>query len=170
VQEARENGVAVQLANALPGVNTDGDAVQWGTDTKLVNRIQLSTYPDTIGANLAGVEEFVEKHLEGIVHGVHILPFYPSSADRGFAPLTYREVDGKFGTWEQVEAFGKSRDLCADFMINHVSAESMQFKDFVEKGDEVRGSATWLAMVVERIGMFDVTQRLVAAALGATRG
>lgn len=47
------------------------------------------------------------------------------------------QVDPKFGTWEEVEEFGRSKDLCADFMINHVSAQSMQFKDFEEKGDEV---------------------------------
>ena len=41
-----------------------------------------------------------------------------------------------------MEDFGKSRDLCADFMINHVSAQSTQFKDFAEKGDEVRARPT----------------------------
>lgn len=92
IQAARREGVAIQLANALPGVNTDGDRVEWGKDTRLKNRVQLSTYPDTLGGSIKCLSKFVQDHLQGVVHGVHILPFYPSSADRGFAPLTYREV------------------------------------------------------------------------------
>jgi sucrose phosphorylase len=66
---------------------------------------------------------------------VHILPFYPSSADRGFSPLTYSEVDGKFGSWEDIHALGKDYELMADFMVNHISRQSHYFKDFIEKGD-----------------------------------
>lgn len=69
--------------------------------------------------------------------GVHVLPFYPSSADRGFAPLTYKQVDPSFGKWRDISALRQRLDVCVDFMVNHISAQSEQFKDFVEKGDEV---------------------------------
>jgi glycosidase len=69
---------------------------------------------------------------------MHVLPFYPSSADRGFAPLTYKEVDPAFGTWDDIHGIGETLDLCMDFMVNHISAQSEWFKDFKEKGDKVR--------------------------------
>jgi glycosidase len=76
--------------------------------------------------------------LKGVIGGVHVLPFYPSSADRGFAPLTYMEVDPDFGTWDDIHKLGQGRDLCMDFMVNHISAQSEWFKDFKEKGDKAR--------------------------------
>lgn len=75
--------------------------------------------------------------LGGVVGGVHVLPFYPSSADRGFAPLTYKQVDPSFGDWEDIAALREDLDVCVDFMVNHISAQSPQFQDFVEKGDKV---------------------------------
>jgi len=33
----------------------------------------------------------------GAIGSVHLLPIYPSTGDRGFAPVTYQEVDPKFG-------------------------------------------------------------------------
>ena len=85
-------GAAWELANSLPGANIVDDRVKWGEDTKLKNQVQLSAYPDCIGGDLKGLRSFVQKQLNGVVGGVHVLPFYPSSADRGFAPLTYKEV------------------------------------------------------------------------------
>lgn len=82
----------------------------------------------------------VYRYLSGVVGGVHVLPFYPSSADRGFAPLTYKEVSPEFGAWEDIDNMGDGLDLCMDFMVNHISAQSEQFKDFKEKGDAVRFS------------------------------
>ncbi len=55
-------------------------------------QVQLSTYPDAFGGNLEGLQKFLSLLPEGAVGNVHILPFYPSSADRGFAPLTYFQV------------------------------------------------------------------------------
>ena len=34
---------------------------------------------------------------------VHLLPFYPSNADAGFSPLTHKEVDPRYGDWEDIE-------------------------------------------------------------------
>jgi hypothetical protein len=137
LREGRKESAAMLLANQLPGRNTAEDRVVWGKDTKLLNQIQLSAYPDCIGGNLAVLESFIGNHLSGVVGGVHVLPFYPSSADRGFAPLTYKEVDPVFGTWDSIQSVAARGDLCVDFMVNHISAQSEQFKDFVEKGDQV---------------------------------
>ena len=137
-QAARTKGAAEALANALPGRNLAGTRVKWDTDTKLKNKVQLTAYPDCIGDNLADLEAFVSKNCEDVVHGMHVLPFYPSSADRGFAPITYQEVDEQFGTWEDVKRMSAERDFCVDFMVNHCSAQSAEFLDFKEKKDEAR--------------------------------
>ena len=67
---------------------------------------------------------------------MHILPFFPSSADRGFAPMCYDRVDPNFGTFADVEAIGKDYYLMFDFMVNHISAHSAYFQDFLQKKDQ----------------------------------
>ena len=69
----------------------------------LQNKINLITYPDSLGSNLLELHYVLRRYLTQAIGGVHILPFYPSSADRGFAPLTYDEVDPAFGRY--VDAF-----------------------------------------------------------------
>ena len=48
------------------------------------------------------------------------------------------QVDPKVGGWDAVNAIQDGKDLCVDFMVNHTSAQSKEFKDFIEKGDKVR--------------------------------
>lgn len=100
----------------------------------LQNKVQLITYPDSLGKNLAELHYVLRKYFKKAVGGVHILPFYPSSADRGFAPMTYDEVDPRFGTWDDVEKIGQDFDLTIDFVVNHISRQSVFFQDYVRKG------------------------------------
>jgi sucrose phosphorylase len=102
----------------------------------LKNKIQLITYPDSLGANLPELHYALRKYFSKAVKGVHLLPFYPSSSDRGFAPLTYDEVDPAFGTWEDIEKIGQDFDLVIDFMVNHISRQSIFFQDYIEKGPD----------------------------------
>lgn len=101
---------------------------------KLQNKVQLITYPDSLGHNLLELHYVLRKYLRKALGGVHILPFYPSSADRGFSPLTYDEVDPAFGSWEDVDKIGRDFDLVIDFMVNHISRQSLFFQDYIEKG------------------------------------
>ena len=101
----------------------------------LKNEIMLITYADSMGNNLKELHELLNQHYQNAVGGVHILPFFPSSADRGFAPMCYDKVDEKFGDFSDVEALGKEYYLMFDFMVNHISASSVYFKDFLEKKD-----------------------------------
>lgn len=103
---------------------------------KLENKIMLITYADSMGNNLKELHGVLNKHYKEAVGGVHILPFFPSSADRGFAPMCYDKVEEAFGTFEDVEALGKEYYLMFDFMVNHISASSEYFKDFLEKKDQ----------------------------------
>ena len=101
----------------------------------LKNEIMLITYADSMGKNLKELHELLNQYYQDAVGGVHILPFFPSSADRGFAPMCYDKVDEKFGDFSDVEALGKEYYLMFDFMVNHISASSVYFKDFLEKKD-----------------------------------
>jgi sucrose phosphorylase len=101
----------------------------------LQNKVQLITYPDSFGANLVELHYALRRYLPRAIGGVHLLPFYPSSADRGFSPLTYDEVDPVFGTWDDVEMIGNDFDLIIDFMVNHISRQSLYFMDYKEKGE-----------------------------------
>lgn len=100
------------------------------------NKIMLITYADSFGKNLKELREVLDTHFDREIGSVHILPFFPSSGDRGFAPLTYEEVDPAFGTWEDVSAIAEKRELMFDFMVNHLSRQSREFKDFVENHDD----------------------------------
>ena len=91
----------------------------------------LITYPDSMGTNLKELNEILDKHFIGAVHGVHILPFFPSSGDRGFAPLQYDKIDEKFGTWEDVNTLAQKYPLMFDYMINHISAQSPYYQNFL---------------------------------------
>jgi sucrose phosphorylase len=100
----------------------------------LKNEVQLIVYPDSLGCDLVELHYVLRRYLSRAIGGVHLLPFYPSSADRGFAPLTYDKVDPVFGTWRDVDLIGREFDLIIDFMVNHISRQSVYFQDYFEKG------------------------------------
>ena len=99
------------------------------------NQVMLITYGDSLGRNFRELEEIMDRHYKGAVGSIHILPFFPSSADRGFAPLRYDTVDETFGDFSDLERIGKKYDLACDVMVNHISAQSEYYRDFQEKKD-----------------------------------
>lgn len=99
---------------------------------EIKNEVMLITYADSLGKNLKELDSVLKKHLEGVIGGIHLLPFFPSTGDRGFAPSDYTTVDPNFGTWEDIERLGVSYYLMFDFMINHISKESIFFQDFIQ--------------------------------------
>jgi sucrose phosphorylase len=109
------------------------------------NKVNLITYPDSLGSNLLELHYVLRRYLEHAVGGVHLLPFYPSSADRGFSPLTYDEVDPAFGTWGDIEMIGRDFDLTFDFMVNHISRQSSYFQDYIEKGQDSKYADMFLS-------------------------
>ncbi|MDD7294273.1 MAG: sucrose phosphorylase [Oscillospiraceae bacterium] len=103
---------------------------------KLKNEIMLITYADSMGNNLQDLHRLLNQYYQKAVGGVHVLPFFPSSADRGFAPMCYDKVDPEFGTFADIEALGKEYYLMFDFMVNHISAHSDYFQDFLQKKEQ----------------------------------
>ena len=101
----------------------------------VINQVQLITYPDSLGGDLKKLNFVLEKYFPDLFSGgVHILPPFPSSGDRGFAPLTYLEIEAKFGTWDDINRIGEKHAILLDLMVNHISAKSAYFQDFLEKG------------------------------------
>lgn len=99
------------------------------------NTIMLITYADSLGKNLKELGGVLRDHLDGVVGAVHILPFFPSSADRGFAPMRYDMVDPAFGDFEDIRAIAQRHAVMFDFMVNHISAHSPYFEDFLKNKD-----------------------------------
>lgn len=95
----------------------------------------LITYGDQVQepgvAPLRTLAEFLERHLTGLISGVHILPFYPSTSDDGFSVVDYTQVDPALGTWDDVEQIGRHFRLMFDAVINHISASSAWFQGFL---------------------------------------
>jgi glycosidase len=100
----------------------------------------LITYADQVReasvAPLRTLAGFLDARLKGAVSGVHILPFYPSSSDDGFAVQDFFAVSPELGDWYDVGRLCRSFDLMFDGVFNHVSARGVWFKRFIE-GDPV---------------------------------
>lgn len=47
---------------------------------QIKNEAMLITYADSMGNNLKELNEVLDTHLQGVVGGVHLLPFYPLRA------------------------------------------------------------------------------------------
>lgn len=100
------------------------------------NKTMLITYSDSMGNNLKDLEAILDKYFGDSIGGVHLLPFFPSTGDRGFAPVDYDEVDPAFGDWDDVKRLGEKYYLMFDFMINHISRQSKYYKDYQEKHED----------------------------------
>lgn len=114
---------------------------------KLKNRVQLITYPDSLGGDLGTLQEVIRRYFPDLFEGgIHILPPYPSSGDRGFAPLDYKQIDPQFGTWEDVGKIGAQYGVMLDVMVNHVSRRSAYFQDFLKHGRQSKYADMFLTL------------------------
>jgi sucrose phosphorylase len=66
-----------------------------------------------------------------IINTLHILPFFPSSSDRGFAVINFGAVDPQLGSWKDIEVLGQNFQLMFDGVFNHISASSQTFQEFL---------------------------------------
>ena len=100
------------------------------------NQVQLITYADRLLGNISSLKNLLDGPLKGIFGGIHLLPFfYPiDGADAGFDPIDHTRVDERVGNWKDLRALSVDYDLIADLIVNHMSSDSPQFKDFSEKG------------------------------------
>ena len=98
--------------------------------------MQLITYADRLGGNLPGLRSLLRNEFEGLFSGVHILPFFDpiDGADAGFDPVDHTRVDARIGDWGDIAAIAADHSVMADLIVNHVSADSPQFKDVQRRG------------------------------------
>ena len=81
---------------------------------------------------LAVLNRFCREHLTDAISTLHILPFFPYSSDDGFSVINYLKVNPDLGDWEDIHELGAEFELMFDFVLNHISRESLWFADFVE--------------------------------------
>ena len=111
------------------------------------NEIQLITYVDRIGCkNIRELKGLIDNELKGLFGGVHILPFYYpiDGEDAGFDPIDHAVVDPRLGEWSDVKVLSESVEIMADLIVNHVSGQSAEFKDYVEKGEDSEYASLFL--------------------------
>jgi glucosylglycerate phosphorylase len=103
----------------------------------------LITYADQLRedgvAPLQTLAAFCDAYLADTIPGVHLLPFYPSSSDDGFAVKDYFAVDPACGTWADLHQLGRRFELMFDGVFNHMSAQSEWFQRFLAGDPVFRG-------------------------------
>ena len=107
------------------------------------NGVQLITYADRLGdGSIESLNSLLNGALANLFKGVHLLPFYYpfDGEDAGFDPIDHTSVDKRLGDWGHVKKMGESVDIMADLIVNHMSAQSQQFRDVLEHG---RDSTYW---------------------------
>ena len=104
--------------------------------------IVLITYGDSLKKEgqspLAALREFAGRYLKGAVSAIHFLPFFPYSSDDGFSVMDFYAIDPQLGSWEDVHEIGRDFELMFDYVVNHFSAKSRWFADYLadKKGFE----------------------------------
>ncbi|MDD5676394.1 MAG: sugar phosphorylase [Kiritimatiellae bacterium] len=108
---------------------------------------------------LVVLKRFLDQHLKHDFTWMHLLPFFPYSSDDGFAVVHYRNVNPELGTWADIQALGEHFLPVFDLVLNHVSAKSGWFSDYlagVAPGRhyfiEADPNSNWSAVVRPRCG------------------
>ena len=130
----------IETQNDMPlHITEDGES--WSQNT-----IVMITYADTIedkkSLPINSINKFLRAYCADTFEIVHILPFFPSSSDKGFSVKDYYSVYHQFGQWNDILRISKEFGVMADVVINHGSSESLWFKNFI-KG-EGKGSDYFL--------------------------
>ncbi len=112
-----------------------------------MNSIQLITYADRMGTpTLKELQTLLQTELNGLFGGLHLLPFFDpiDGADTGFDPIDHTRVDPRLGDWEDIHLLSQDFVLMGDVIVNHMSAQSHQFTDYLEKGEASEFSSLFL--------------------------
>ena len=120
----------IETQNDMPlHITEDGES--WSQNT-----IAMITYADTIedtnSLPINSINKFLKTYCADTFEIVHILPFFPSSSDKGFSVKDYYSVYHQFGQWNDILRISKEFGVMADVVINHGSSESLWFKNFIK--------------------------------------
>ena len=99
--------------------------------------IVLITYGDTLyrpeEAPIKTLHTFANTYLKDVFSAIHILPFFPFSSDDGFSVMDFLSVNPDLGSWNDINNLGADFQLMFDLVLNHVSAKSKWFKDYLDE-------------------------------------
>jgi sucrose phosphorylase len=98
----------------------------------------LNAYPDSIAGSMRGAVEFLRQPaLAGVFDSFYVLPsMFTTDLDRGFSVISY-DLNGELvdpAALESIREMGISLKL--DFVLNHASVQSPQFKDIIAHGEQ----------------------------------
>ena len=105
------------------------------------DEVVLITYGDTFTdesqPHLQSLRTVWDDHFAQVFSTVHVLPFFPSSSDGGFAVVDYRSIADELGDWSDLADVVGDGGLMVDLVCNHGSAQSEWFVQFLN--DEAPG-------------------------------
>lgn len=99
--------------------------------------VMFNAYPDSIEQNLSDiVRMFKRPEFEGTFSLFYILPtFFNSDLDRGFSIVDY-DLNQALVSEKDLEEIDKLNIMLKfDFVLNHLSVGSLQFRDILDRGD-----------------------------------
>ncbi|MCD8120419.1 MAG: sucrose phosphorylase [Lachnospiraceae bacterium] len=102
------------------------------------NGPMLNAYPDSMGGQLSDIVRFLNQdECRDAFGAMYILPsLYHSDLDRGFCVVDYG-LNEQYAGPEDLETLQRMGiQLKLDFILNHASANSPQFLDLMEKGND----------------------------------
>jgi sucrose phosphorylase len=125
VHQAYEPGEAASARSGRPEA--------WFDETDMILIAYADMVQDGNGKPLKALSSFLKAmHRRAVAFGtIHILPFYPSTSDRGFAVTDFNQVDPRFGTWEDIAEIGEAHKLMFDAVLNHASSKSQAFVEML---------------------------------------
>jgi len=96
----------------------------------------IISYGDSILSSdekpLKTLKHFLNAQVGDSFNALHILPFFPFSSDDGFSVMDFSMVNESLGDWEDIRAIAFDYKLMSDLVINHCSAKSRWFDNFVK--------------------------------------
>jgi len=84
------------------------------------------------------LKQFLDRYADGYINGVHILPFYPFTSDDGFSVVADSSINKSLGDWSDIQSIAADYSLMSDLVINHCSARSPWFDNFIKDRDPGR--------------------------------
>jgi len=103
----------------------------------MLNKIQLITYVNRLGdGKISDLNSMLSNEFKDLFGGVHILPFfYPiDGTDAGFDPIDHTQIDRRLGDWSDLKRLTNNGEVMSDLIVNHISAKSEQFTDYLKHG------------------------------------
>ena len=97
----------------------------------------LITYGDTLNKKgelpLKTLYQFAVSQFKNVFSTIHILPFFPFSSDDGFSVADFFTVNSELGDWKDIRRLVSEFQMMFDLVLNHVSAKSMWFQNYLEE-------------------------------------